>query len=134
MSVRFPGHLRQRNFQMPWVWFRDHGVTWGSRGCPVEVGRIRYDSEKKLFVGNLSWTVDDESIGAKFSDLHGKVLDAKVTFDKESGRSCGFGFVTYSNAEEVNEAIQNLDGVDFDGRQMRVNLAGDKSPLRTCEF
>ncbi|CAK9259629.1 unnamed protein product [Sphagnum jensenii] len=93
-----------------------------------------YDSEKKLFVGNLSWTVDDESIGAKFSDLHGKVLDAKVTFDKESGRSCGFGFVTYSNAEEVNEAIQNLDGVDFDGRQMRVNLAGDKSPLRTCEF
>ncbi|CAK9199479.1 unnamed protein product [Sphagnum troendelagicum] len=82
-----------------------------------------YDSENKLFVGNLSWTVDDESLGAKFSNLHGKVLDAKVTFDKESGRSLGFGFVTYSNAEE-----------DFDGRQMRVNLAGDKSPLRTCEF
>ncbi|CAM6079457.1 unnamed protein product [Sphagnum tenellum] len=59
-----------------------------------------YDSENKLFVGNLSWTVDDESLGAKFSNLHGKVLDAK----------------------------------DFDGRQMRVNLAGDKSPLRTCEF
>jgi nucleolin len=70
-----------------------------------------YDSENKLFVGNLSWTVDDESLGAKFSDLHGKILDAKVTFDKESGRSRGFGFVTYSNAEEANEAIQNLDGV-----------------------
>ncbi len=67
-----------------------------------------YDSENKLFVGNLSWTVDDESLGAKFSNLHGKVLDAKVTFDKESGRSRGFGFVTYSNAEEVNEAIQNF--------------------------
>ncbi|CAM6011512.1 unnamed protein product [Sphagnum balticum] len=100
---------------------------------PFDSG-VGYDSENKLFVGNLSWTMDDESLGAKFSDLHGMVLDAKVTFDKESGRSHGFGFVTYSNAKEVNEAIQNLDGVDFDGRQMRVNLAGDKSPLRTCEF
>lgn len=70
-----------------------------------------YDSENKLSVGNLSWTVDDESLGAKFSDVHGKVLDAEVTFDKESGRSRGFGFVIYSNAEEVNETIQNLDGV-----------------------
>ncbi len=70
-----------------------------------------YDSENKLSVGNLSWTVDDESLRAKFSDVHGKVLDAKVTIDKESGRSHGFGFINYSNAEEVNEAIQNLDGV-----------------------
>jgi nucleolin len=70
-----------------------------------------YDSENKLFVGNLSWTVDDESLRAKFSDQYGMVLDAKLTFDKESGRSCGFGSVTYTNAEEVNEAIQNLDGV-----------------------
>ncbi len=68
-----------------------------------------YDSENKLFIGNLSWGVDDESLRAKFSD-YGKVLDAKVIYDRESGRSRGFGFVTYSNADEVNDAIQNLDG------------------------
>jgi nucleolin len=50
--------------------------------------------------------VDDESLRAKFSDC-GKVLEAKVIFDKESGRSHGFGFVTYSNVDKVNEAIQN---------------------------
>jgi nucleolin len=68
-----------------------------------------YDSENKLFVGNLSWSVDDESLRAKFSD-YGKVLDARVIYDRETGRSRGFGFVTYSNADEVNDAIQNLDG------------------------
>jgi RNA recognition motif-containing protein len=54
--------------------------------------------------------VDDESLRAKFSDC-GKVLDAKVIFDEESGRSHGFGFVAYSNVDEVNEAMQKLDGV-----------------------
>ncbi|CAM6036590.1 unnamed protein product [Sphagnum compactum] len=92
-----------------------------------------YDSENKLFIGNLSWGVDDESLRAKFSD-YGKVLDAKVIYDRESGRSRGFGFVTYSNADEVNDAIQNLDGADYDGRQIRVNLAGDKPASRTREF
>ncbi|CAK9276211.1 unnamed protein product [Sphagnum jensenii] len=92
-----------------------------------------YDSENKLFVGNLSWSVDDESLQAKFSD-YGKVLDARVIYDRETGRSRGFGFVTYSNADEVNDAIQNLDGADYDGRQIRVNLAGDKPPPRAREF
>jgi RNA recognition motif-containing protein len=54
--------------------------------------------------------VDDESSWAKFSEC-GKDLDAKVIFDKESGRSHGFGFETYSNVDKVNEAIQKLDGV-----------------------
>jgi RNA recognition motif-containing protein len=54
-------------------------------------GGAGYDSANKLFAIDLSWTVDDESLRAKFSDC-GKVLDAKVIFDKESGRSHGFGF------------------------------------------
>jgi RNA recognition motif-containing protein len=73
-------------------------------------GGAGYDSANKLFVIYLSWTVDDESLWAKFSDC-GKVLDVKVIFDKESGRSHGFGFVIYSNVDKVNEAIQKLDGV-----------------------
>ncbi|CAM6032794.1 unnamed protein product [Sphagnum compactum] len=103
------------------------------RDRPFGGGGGGYDSENKLFVGNLSWSVDDESLRAKFSD-YGKVLDARVIYDRETGRSRGFGFVTYSNADEVNDAIQNLDGADYDGRQIRVNLAGDKPPPRAREF
>ncbi len=68
-----------------------------------------YDSPNKLFVGNLSWNVDDVALETIFSD-YGKVLDAKVISDRETGKSRGFGFVTLASATEVNEAIKNLDG------------------------
>ncbi|KAH8954547.1 hypothetical protein BDL97_08G084600 [Sphagnum fallax] len=88
-----------------------------------------YDSPNKLFVGNLSWNVDDVALETIFSD-YGKVLDAKVISDRETGKSRGFGFVTLASATEVNEAIKNLDGAEYDGRQLRVNLAGEKPAPR----
>jgi nucleolin len=87
------------------------------------------NSPNKLFVGNLSWNVDDESLETIFSD-YGKVLEAKVISDRETGKSRGFGFVTLASATEVNEAINNLDGAEYDGRQLRVNLAGEKPAPR----
>jgi len=89
----------------------------------------RYNNPNKLFVGNLAWGVDDVTLAQLFSDF-GNVVEAKVVYDRDSGRSRGFGFVTYGKSEEVTEAIQNLDGAEFDGRQLRVNLAGDKPPPR----
>jgi len=68
-----------------------------------------YNNPNKLFVGNLSWNVDDVTLETIFSD-YGKVLDAKVISDRETGRSRGFGFVTLASADEVTEAINNLDG------------------------
>lgn len=68
-----------------------------------------FSSENKLFVGNLSWNVNNVSLEQLFSD-YGKVVDAKVVYDRESGKSRGFGFVTFSQAEEVTGAISNLDG------------------------
>ncbi|MQK22504.1 hypothetical protein EI013_29495 [Escherichia coli] len=50
-------------------------------------------------------------------------------YDRESGRSRGFGFVTYSSPEEVNSAIQSLDGVDLNGRAIRFSLS-DAKPHR----
>jgi nucleolin len=88
-----------------------------------------YNNPNKLFVGNLSWNVDDVTLETIFSD-YGKVLDAKVISDRETGRSRGFGFVTLASADEVTEAINNLDGAEHDGRQLRVNLAGEKPPAR----
>jgi nucleolin len=91
--------------------------------------RRREDNPNKLFVGNLTWGCDDGALHQLFSD-YGRVVDAKVVYDRETGRSRGFGFVTLENASEVNSAIKKLDGADFDGRQLRVNLAGDKPPPR----
>lgn len=86
-------------------------------------------TENKLFVGNLAWGVDDVTLDELFSE-YGKVLEAKVVHDRQTGRSRGFGFVTLSSSSEVTYAISKLDGAEFDGRLLRVNLAGEKPPPR----
>ena len=63
----------------------------------------------KLFVGNLPWGMDDITLENIFSE-HGKVLEARIVYDRESGRSRGFGLVTLSSSDEVNEAITKMDG------------------------
>lgn len=72
-------------------------------------GGRSFDAANKLYVGNLSWGVDDSALESLFGE-QGKVMDARVVYDRESGRSRGFGFVTYSTSEEANNAISNLDG------------------------
>ena len=61
-------------------------------------------------MGNLAWGVDNSTLENLFNE-QGQVVDAKVIYDRESGRSRGFGFVTYRTMEEVNNAISNLDGI-----------------------
>jgi len=68
------------------------------------------DSANKVYVGNLAWGVDNSTLENLFNE-QGQVVDAKVIYDRESGRSRGFGFVTYRTMEEVNNAISNLDGI-----------------------
>lgn len=85
-------------------------------------GTPRYDNTNRLYVGNLAWGVDDEALENLFSE-QGKVKDARVVYDRESGRSKGFGFVTYTSVEEVNNAIESLDGAELRGRSIRVSIA-----------
>ncbi|XVF76391.1 hypothetical protein PTKIN_Ptkin13bG0262800 [Pterospermum kingtungense] len=85
-------------------------------------GAATFDASNRVYVGNLSWGVDDLALETLFSE-QGKVVEAKVVYDRESGRSRGFGFVTYNSAEEVDSAIKSLDGVDLDGRSIRVSVA-----------
>ncbi|KAK8685491.1 hypothetical protein V6N13_041491 [Hibiscus sabdariffa] len=59
----------------------------------------------------------------KLFSEQGSVVEAEVDYDRESGRSRGFGFVTYNSAEEVDRAIKSLDGSDLDGRPIRVTVA-----------
>lgn len=80
---------------------------------------------KKLFVGGLAWATNDESLRAAF-EAHGVVSEAKVILDRETGRSRGFGFVTFDEAAEGDKAIEELDGKELDGRTIRVNEAENK--------
>ena len=66
-------------------------------------------SGNRVYVGNLSWGVDDMALESLFGE-QGKVVEARVIYDRDSGRSKGFGFVTYNSAQEVQNAIQTLNG------------------------
>ncbi|KAK3008358.1 hypothetical protein RJ639_014886, partial [Escallonia herrerae] len=83
----------------------DSSFRGGARG-----GGRSFDNTNRLYVGNLSWGVDNLALETLFSE-QGKVMEAKVVYDRDSGRSRGFGFVTYSSADEVNRAIESLNGV-----------------------
>ena len=75
----------------------------------------------KLFVGGLPWAVTDEKLRETFSG-YGEITEAKVIMDRETGRSRGFGFVTFADESDAREALE-LDGSDLDGRRIRVDMA-----------
>jgi len=77
---------------------------------------------KKLFVGNLSYTMTDEQFTAMFA-AYGNVVSANIVKDKFSGRSKGFGFVEFATVEEATAAMQALDGSMQDGRNIAVKEA-----------
>ena len=76
----------------------------------------------KLYVGNLSNSVRDEDLQQQFSAF-GSVQSAKVMMDRDTGRSKGFGFVEMSSPAEAEAAIQGLNGKNFGGRDLTVNIA-----------
>ncbi|KAJ6835845.1 29 kDa ribonucleoprotein A, chloroplastic-like [Iris pallida] len=100
-----------------------------SRGFRSRGGGGSFDAANRVYVGNLSWDVDNLALETLFSE-QGKVIDARVVYDRETGRSRGFGFVTFSSSEEVNNAISSLDGSDLDGRNIRVSAAEARPPRR----
>lgn len=81
-----------------------------------------FEPSFRMYVGNIPWSVDDARLEQIFSE-HGKVINARVVCDRETGRSRGFGFVTMSTEAEMNDAIADLDGQNLDGRAIRVNVA-----------
>ncbi|KAL0442056.1 UNVERIFIED_CONTAM: Glycine-rich RNA-binding protein 3, mitochondrial [Sesamum radiatum] len=87
---------------------------------------IRYMSSSKLFIGGLSYSTDDASLSEAFNK-YGEVAEARVIVDRETGRSRGFGFVTYSSVEEASAAIQALDQQELHGRRIRVDYANDRT-------
>ncbi len=79
----------------------------------------------RLYVGNLSFNSDTESVRQAFSEI-GEVTDVHIVMDRETGRSRGFAFVTMASDQLASEAISRLDGATLDGRALRVNEAEER--------
>ncbi|XP_068605277.1 cold inducible RNA binding protein a isoform X2 [Brachionichthys hirsutus] len=79
--------------------------------------------EGKLFVGGLSFDTNEESLSSAFGK-YGTIEKVDVIRDKETGRSRGFGFVKYDNADDAKDAMSAMNGKSLDGRAIRVDEAG----------
>ena len=80
---------------------------------------------KKLFVGSLSWDTDDHRLREAFA-AHGEITEATVITDRDSGRSRGFGFVTFADDEAADKAVAALNQTELDGRTIKVDVAHDR--------
>ncbi|KAK7273325.1 hypothetical protein RIF29_14374 [Crotalaria pallida] len=96
-----------------------------SASTPSLFQAIRSMSSAKLFVGGISYSTDDMSLRESFA-RYGEVVDAKVIMDRDSGRSRGFGFITFATSDDASAAIQAMDGQDLHGRRIRVNYATER--------
>lgn len=81
---------------------------------------------RRLYVGNLAWTVTDQDLQEAFSEA-GAVDSSQVIIDRATNRSRGFGFVEMTSDEAAEAAIKNLNGRDIKGRAIRVNEAQARS-------
>ncbi|OGJ22510.1 MAG: hypothetical protein A2804_03075 [Candidatus Pacebacteria bacterium RIFCSPHIGHO2_01_FULL_46_10] len=90
-------------------------------------------NNKKLFVGNLDYTVTSEDIKEFFSQF-GTVTDAIVLTDKFSGRSKGFGFVTFETEDMATAAVNAANEMEFKGRKLNVSIAKPPKPREDRGF
>ena len=80
---------------------------------------------KKLFIGGLSWGTTDDGLQQAFGG-YGEIEEAKVITDRETGRSRGFGFITFTDDSSADDAVAQMNGQDLDGRTLKVDFAQDK--------
>ncbi|KAK7344563.1 hypothetical protein VNO77_14309 [Canavalia gladiata] len=95
-------------------------VNFSNRPKPKEP--LYPETEHKLFIGNLAWSVTSESLAEAFEE-YGTVVGAKVLYDGETGRSRGYGFISYSTKAEMESAFAALNETELEGRAMRISLA-----------
>jgi cold-inducible RNA-binding protein len=88
---------------------------------------------KKLFVGNLSFDTTSEQLGEHFARA-GTVQSATVMTDRATGRSRGFGFVEMSTEDEAKSAVDELNGKEFQGRNLNVDVARERTPGAPRDF
>ncbi|MFQ5655627.1 MAG: RNA recognition motif domain-containing protein [Planctomycetota bacterium] len=80
----------------------------------------------RLYVGNLSWETSKDALRALFEADGRTVTDVHIVTDRETGRSRGFGFVEMGSDGEAQEAIDAVNGIELDGRTLRVDEARER--------
>ena len=83
----------------------------------------------KIYVGNLSFKTTDDILRDRFAEF-GDVDEAVVVTDRETGRSRGFGFVTMPDDAQARDAIEAINGQEFEGRTLNVSEARPREPRR----
>lgn len=88
----------------------------------------------QIYVGNMSYGTTEENLGALFAQ-YGEVASVKIITDRETGRAKGFGFITMDDDSAAQNAIEELNGNEFEGRTLRVNEAKprEERPRRNFE-
>ncbi len=81
----------------------------------------------KLYLGNLPFSASDEDIREAFS-AYGTIEDLFIPLDRETNRPRGFAFITLADDEQARKAIEEMDGADLQGRNLRVNEAEERRP------
>lgn len=81
--------------------------------------------EKKLFVAGLNWDTTEDGLREAFAQF-GEIAKATVITHRETGRSRGFGFVTYVNPDDADKAIEGLNGQQLDGKEIKVEIAKER--------
>ena len=81
----------------------------------------------RLYVGNLPFSADESAVRSLFEQNERTVEEVKLITDRETGRPRGFGFVEMGNSEHADQAIQQLNGYNMDGRQLNVNEARERT-------
>jgi RNA recognition motif-containing protein len=84
--------------------------------------------EKKLYVGNLEYSINDEELKNAFTAKGIAVKEVKIIMDKFSGKSKGFGFVELDDSVDVQQAIDTMDSQEVKGRKLKVNKANKPRP------
>lgn len=79
----------------------------------------------RLFIGGLSWDTTTEGLKEAFSQF-GTVTDAHIVTDRETGKSRGFGFITFASPADAEEAKKQMNGEHLDGRRIRVDEAEER--------
>lgn len=79
----------------------------------------------KIFVGGINWKTNEDGLEKVFTDI-GQIVSVKIVYDRDTGRSRGFGFVEFSNADEADNAVKKCDGMEFEGRTIKVSIAKER--------
>ncbi|MCK4504942.1 MAG: RNA-binding protein [Candidatus Aegiribacteria sp.] len=88
---------------------------------------------RKLFVGGLPWATTDEGLRKAFEEF-GEIEEANVVRERDTGRSRGFGFVTFDSEEGAKAAQEGMHGQEIDGRPVRVDFAHSKARQGRNDF